>query len=202
MINFDFKNYHENFVNLISHKKKHETKADNKNILFLIHPFYRQIENGCLENKDFKKYFENLEILEKNRRDLSIILYESPPHYTKSTYLLAEEGFFDKIIFTKLDSGDPHSVWDLNCLNGKNIYLGGMYNGLCVSGALTNILNYSKPSKIIPLKELVLNSTQISKTRCKNSFFPEYVYYRDSKLPVSRQIKTSSFEEFKETFFK
>ncbi|NCN86361.1 hypothetical protein GW932_00865 [archaeon] len=166
----------------ITHAKQEERGYENKNTIVLVHPFH------FLNHKlDFSKYQKKLEFVLKNSYpDFSLVLYESYLDYLGKTAKLATQGCFDKIIFSKQDSGFPINEFELIYFNDKFVYVAGLYNGGCIGTTLTEITENSTSRKIRAIKDLILNDPAISKDKIN----PKKIYDR-----WSNKAKTTTLSD-------
>ena len=146
---------------------------------------------------EFETYSANLDkIYNSKRKNLSIVLYEEPSHYAKLTSELVEKHFFDKVIFTNGSCGDPYKKQELNYFSNKNIFVGGMYNGLCLSNAISEIKENTTARKIVPIKQISLNTW--ARMREQYTIFPnKVVFLTNSQMP----LKTRNLDDFFNKFF-
>lgn len=144
----------------IDHSKKEERKKDSKSTIVLVHPFYFMHDKKYLTKKtrkDFEEYTKKLDfVLDNSYKDFSLVLYDSYLSYIARTGKLAEKGYFDKILFSNQDSGEPINKHELNYFNKKIVYVAGLYNGDCLSRAITEIKENSVSRKVKAIKDLIL----------------------------------------------
>jgi hypothetical protein len=173
----------------IDHSKVEERKNENKSIIVLVHPFYLMADKKKLNEKtlkDFNDYFEKLNfVLHNSYPNFSLVLYDSHLGYLSKTGKLAEKGCFDKIFFSEQDSGKPVNKQELNYFNKKKVFVGGVYNGGCLSRAITEIRENSIPKKIRSIKDLVLEPIIFQNKKLK----PKKIYDRWGKKVKS--VKTN-----------
>lgn len=123
----------------VVNKDRLEKKIDkNKDILFLVHPFYPIIRhaNFLIKDKDYyikyKRYEENIKrLIESN--NYNIILFDSPDNFARYTYTLFEYDSIKKIIFTEHSTGKILQNEETKKLKDYNkIFIAGCYANECL----------------------------------------------------------------------
>jgi len=123
-----------------THAEKHSTGNVHENVLGVVHPFYmhlrpkHKMELTQDTQNDAQEYLNNIiSLLTDERRNYSIILFDTAHNYANSTSNLAELGLIDDIIFTQPITGhfvnDTKAVTILEKYMHSDFYIAGAYTG-------------------------------------------------------------------------
>jgi hypothetical protein len=196
MLNFNEQDYYANIPILEKHALNNSNNRELKDCLVLVHPYFCELEGEYMSKiPEFKGYKNRLEKIFKKSEKISLVLYEEATHYSKFTYKIVEKNIFDKVMFTKGSFGELHNKKNLNYFENKNIFIGGMYNGLCLSSAISEINQKLKIKKITSIREISLNNW--FKMREQSSVFPKKIINFNNEV-----IDIINFEKFYNKFFK
>jgi len=194
MLTFNKEDYYSNIPVLEKHALKNSKDKNLENCLVLIHPYHCELAGEYMSKiQEFSQYKNRLKKIFNSKKDISLILFEEPENYFKFTYNLVEKNFFDKVIFTNGSSGEPYRNNEIDYFENKNIFAGGMYNGLCLSRAITEIKKKVHIEKIFPIREICLNNW--FRMKQQGTVFPKKISFLEGEA-----FNTINFESFSEYF--
>jgi hypothetical protein len=195
MLNFR-EDYYSNIPILENHALKNSKDKNLKNCLVLVHPYHCELNGEYMSKiQEFSQYKNRLEKIFDSKKDISLVLFEEPKNYSEFTYELVEKNFFDRVIFTNGSSGEPYRKNEIDYFENKNVFIGGMYNGLCLSNAIGEINEKVPVEKIIPIREISLNTWFRMKEQ--GSVFPKKISFSKGEA-----IDAINFENFSKYFLK
>lgn len=167
------------------HKKKYERRINSNKVLVLVHPLYLFLRHWNLLNnftcEQAETYLKNFEkvIKEIPSRKLTKVLFEPAQHYACATSMLLEEGLVDQVVFTEFDDGKVMDEEELKKFLGRQIYIGGAYNHLCLRSSLSEVISVAG-KKVKVVENMVLDSPG-----CRRSILnPSLITYRSKGVEV------------------
>jgi len=148
------------------HTRDYSRPISNEDLLVLIHPLYMHLRDRKeirdmfpKDRKSVEKYLDDLFKVFKSgeRRGVDILIVEDPRDYASATSLLLEKGLVNGVLFTEEDYGYLAKGEDLLIPHDKNIFIGGGYNGRCLSSFIRYYLELIGHKRILAIRDLVVN---------------------------------------------
>ena len=164
---------YEDCLDLLATARDHRSVFSSKSelaerVVILVHPFYLLLTcPACPSTEaqiaDAREYYTGLKKIVAARRthsEISLIIFESLPHYAAASSLLLEQGSVDDVVFTRNNSGYLLERSDLFRLRGKELMLCGGYNRRCFTSAMVDTLEVCKgdAKSISVIEGMVLDS--------------------------------------------
>lgn len=157
-----------------------QKQQNTKNTLIFVHPFYLPLSksNWLLYpelKEDWNKITKSFTtLLQQNKKEkfANTILVETAHHYASLSSLLVEEGYIDKVLFTKFDSGDCLQQRAFENINNKNIFFSGGFVRNCLKNVLYQVQLQSKNSTIFGIKENLIDLIDLSLPNKKYTLHP------------------------------
>lgn len=149
-----------------SHIKRYSKLLAEENVLVFTHPLYAHLTHAeDINTKEAELEFDSFNyrlfgiLNQRSRReDFGVVLIEDPRYYAAATSLLLERGLVNDTFLTDYDSGCLRDKKDLDCLIGKNIFVGGAYNGhgFCLKHSVEDIEIVVPKEQIWAIKDLIM----------------------------------------------
>lgn len=141
--------------NLLSFSKRHASKLSNlqdyDSFISLTHPFYLFLthfntlnERGASEARFYLDSLGKLLLRARESLNIGVVSFEDLHHYPFLTSRLLEEGYVDRVVFTEYDDGYPIDFRDIDFLRGKEVYVGGGYDELCLQSTIESLNTVSR----------------------------------------------------------
>ena len=141
-----------------------------KKALIMVHPFFTALTNWDLIEEQGSEginaatnYLENVKrtlTYFKDKKEVDVILVESPEHYAAFSSLLVEDGRFTNIAFTEFSNGNPLEHEGLRNLESyEQVYVAGGEVKVCLRDFLSYLKGKADPSKLTLVPELTFRGS-------------------------------------------
>ncbi len=158
---------------VFEHSNDHSSPSLYSDVFFLVHSFFLQVglmhylDNGdpdltrqrLVDAENYKK--NTLRVLEQAKANgFSVVSMSTLHHYPVIDSYFIERGLIDRVIFSLFDYGLPANKSEqdkVRMFDGKNVYVGGCFNGYCPSMAVMNLKNRSSPVSVFWVGDLLLD---------------------------------------------
>jgi hypothetical protein len=128
------------------HAHAHRTERLRDKVVGFVHPMFMYLTNFDYDAASIHgdEYWSRLqEGFNGNLSGVSRVLFDTVHHYAATTSLFVEQGVFDRVVFTKLNTGYSLDKGHLNFLRGKDVYMAGAYNGRCLMNTCEEVEDFA-----------------------------------------------------------
>lgn len=161
------------------HIRAYNKPVEAENAIVLTHPLYLHLSHMNMFKTDLMRtqaddYLNKLLLLfEINlpREKTGIVVLDSLHYYAAATSLLLESGAIDHVIITEAQSGEPLDERDLKLLSGKRIFVGGGYNGRCLSISNEYVGRKARAHDFWAIHDLIINNPSDRSKSIRPSIF-------------------------------
>ena len=151
------------------HARQHAFRPLAPKVVAFVHPLYAQLQHGHYVSVK-QGSSEALARLGSafdgvlSGSDISRVLFEDVFFYAAATSLLAEQGIFDRVIFTMASHGSVLDRRSLQALRGRVVFMAGGYNRLCYTSAAHDVTEVVGKEKMWAVKDLTFQSPWLAKS--------------------------------------